>query len=277
MAAWGKTLLLPPLLSLCCLAFAHADPLPRVVIIIDDVGNDLRMGQAAAALPAPIDLAVLPHTPHARELAALAYRRGHEIMLHLPMSNRAQRPLGPGALTAAMGRNSLTATLDDDLAAVPHVRGVNNHMGSELTGQRRPMAWLMQVLKTRGLFFVDSRTSADTVAEQQAAVYGVPHLRRHVFLDNTREPGAIRTQFEKLLRKARTDGIAVGIGHPYPVTLRVLQSALPALLLRGIRLVPASAAIGAQADAFAQLPRYDRSRSWFSGRNTDPIATLMRH
>lgn len=275
-----KTLL--PLLLGCCLSLAHAAPLPRVVVIIDDVGNDLYTGREATALPPAVDLAVLPHTPHGRELAGLGNRRGHEIMLHLPMSNLEGRALGPGALTPAMPRAQMVATLDGDLAAVPHVRGVNNHMGSQLTEQPRPMAWLMQALHKRRLFFVDSRTTAATVAEREAGRYGVPHLRRHVFLDNSRDPQAIEAQLDKLLTRARQQGFAVGIGHPYPETMQVLDAQLPGLLLRGVLLVPASSTLAARREPPALVEHlpfpadHDPLRPLL-GRNPDSLVTLTRH
>jgi len=119
---------------------------------------------------------------------------------------------------------------------VPYASGVNNHMGSELTTLPLQMGWLMQALLRRDLSFVDSRTSAQTVAASTASAYGVPNLSRSVFLDNQPSEAAVRGQFGKLLRRAERDRVAVGIGHPYPVTVAVLQQALPRLPCRGVEL-----------------------------------------
>ena len=227
---------------------AAAGPLPQIVLIIDDVGDNLPLGRAAVELPAPLNIAFLPHSPYGAELARKAHNRGKEVMLHAPMSNHTDFPLGPGGLTADMDRAEFLVTLRSNLDSIPHVRGVNNHMGSYLTELPRPMGWLMSELKQRRLFFVDSRTTVRTVAEQQASEHRLPHLRRHVFLDNVRDETAIARQFDELLRKAREQGLAVGIGHPYPETLAFLRRQLGALTLRGYQLVTVSEATAAPPD-----------------------------
>ncbi len=207
-----------------------------VVLIIDDLGNQLRNGMAMVHLPGKVNLAILPHTPHAKRLATAGQAAGKEIMLHAPMSNLQNMPLGSGALTPSLSREEFDLRLEQDLASIPHVRGVNNHMGSELTQRPLQMGWLMQALRRRGLYFVDSRTSAETVAASTASAYGVPNLSRTVFLDNQRTRDAIDERFKHLLARAQESGLAVGIGHPYPVTSAYLREVLPALKCRGIEL-----------------------------------------
>lgn len=230
-----------PLLALV-LAALPVQALPRLVLVIDDVGDNLALGQRAVDLPGAVTIAVLPHTPHARALASRAAERGKTVMLHAPMSNHARRRTGPGTLHPQMERHAFLQVLRRNLAAVPHVRGVNNHMGSELTELPLPMAWLMRELRQRELFFLDSRTTRFTTAERQAHLQGTPHLRRHVFLDNRRTPEAIAAQFELWLAQAKREGLAVAIGHPYPETLAVLEQRLPGLLLRGVELISADRA-----------------------------------
>ncbi len=213
------------------------------MLIIDDIGNSLKEGMAVARLPGKVNLSVLPHTAHARELAQAGFAAGKEIMLHAPMSNEEHKAPGRGALLPQQPREVFDRTLLDDLAAVPHVRGVNNHMGSELTTMPLQMGWVMQALLRRELYFVDSRTSRETVAAKTASAYGVPNLSRSVFLDNTAEPVAIRRQLETLLRYAERDRVAVGIGHPYPATVAVLQQEIPRLACRGFELMLVSEAI----------------------------------
>lgn len=211
-------------------------PRGTVVLIVDDIGNRRDQGMAIAELPGKLSMAVLPHRPHSAALARAGHRRGKEIMLHAPMTNTAGERPGRGALTPNQDRAEFDRVLAGDIASIPHVRGVNNHMGSELTALPLQMGWLMQTLLRRDLYFVDSRTSADTVAAVTASDYSVPNLSRAVFLDN--EPGhaAIRGQLEKLLSLAEARGVAVGIGHPYPATVAVLAEALPRLACRGIEL-----------------------------------------
>jgi uncharacterized protein len=220
--------------------------LPRksLVIIIDDMGHSRSLGRQALALPGALNFAFLPHTPHGAELAQQAHASGKEVMLHAPMSNILDQPLGPGALTPDLSRSHFLARLKVALRDIPHVRGLNNHMGSELTQQRQPMEWVMEALAENGLYFVDSRTTAQSVAARTAATYGLPHLSRHVFLDNERSAEAISQRFMESVKIAERDGLAVVIGHPYQQTIDYLQQALPQLERRGISLIHASQAMG---------------------------------
>lgn len=218
-------------------------PSPAVMaIIIDDMGYRRADGLRAIELPGAVTLAFLPHTPYTDSLARLAFQVDKEVMLHLPMEARGGAALGPGGLTASMRRAELQATVRRALAAVPHAVGVSNHMGSLLTPRREPMQWLMETLReTGGLYFVDSHTVAGSVASRVAHDNGLPALRRDVFLDHHRSRTMIRHEMERLVRIARERGRAVGIGHPYPETLDVLDEMLPQLSARGVELVPASA------------------------------------
>ncbi len=228
---------------LCCglanLCQAKAST-PVIVLIIDDMGNNLELGQRAIELPGAINFAFLPHLANTAKLAEQAYASGKEVLLHAPMSNIHDINLGPGALRADMEKNQFLDSLQHSINSVPHVQGLNNHMGSLLTQQAIPMDWLMQALKARDLYFVDSRTTAETVAETTAQNHQLPNLRRDVFLDHQPTEIAIRYQFERLLNLADKNGQAVAIGHPHPQTLAFLESALPGLPLRGYQLKLAS-------------------------------------
>lgn len=244
------------LLSLClCLSLASVNTQAgiylynraaneaRIAIIIDDIGYNLPLGHQAVAIDAPLTLAVLPFTPGASRLAEAGHRSGKEIMLHAPMSNFMDKKLGPGALTPALDKPAFLQVLRDNIRDIPHVRGVNNHMGSELTTLAKPMQWLMEELLEQNLYFIDSLTNSDSVAYSTAREYGVTSQKRDVFLDNTQDEQAIEKAFNKLLRRARRNGYAIGIGHPYPETLAVLERLLPGLSEQGVRLVPVSSLI----------------------------------
>ncbi len=197
-------------------------------------------------LPGKVNLAVLPHTPHSRELAEAGFAAGKEIMLHAPMSNAGGSPLGAGGLTPALSREEFDRTLAGNIDAIPHIRGINNHMGSDLTTRPLQMGWVMQTLLRRELYFVDSRTNPATVAARTAADFQVPHLSRSVFLDNEIDRTAISEQFSRLVALAERDGLAVGIGHPYPATAKFLQMAIPPLKCRGIELALVSDVLARQ-------------------------------
>lgn len=215
-------------------------PQPQIAIIIDDLGYNWNNSRRAADLPGAITLSVLPFSPYALDIAKRAQQQNKELMLHAPMSSVLGKPLDEGALTPGMPKAQFLATLQNNLAALPHIQGVNNHMGSELTQQYQPMAWLMQELRQRQLYFVDSRTIAASLAWETALNHGVPTTRRDVFLDNDASYPAIAQQFGKLLLIAKQHGHAVAIAHPYPETLRFLEAALPMLNLAGVELVPVS-------------------------------------
>ena len=236
----------PALLLMAVCARGYAAP-PSIAIILDDMGYDLTRGEAALALPQGVTYAFLPQAPHTQPLAAQARHQHREIMLHLPMQAMGGRPLDAGGLTVNMDEVEFRRTLDRDLAALPDAVGVNNHMGSLLTRHPGAMAWLMRDLAEHGgLFYVDSRTHKATVAQQEAVSLGLPATRRDVFLDNRADPAFIAAQLRLLVRKARQQGSAVGIGHPYPETIAVLARQLPRLARQGIALVPVSAVIAQQ-------------------------------
>jgi uncharacterized protein len=238
---------------------ALAEQPARIVLIIDDMGYSTDLGSRALQLPGAITYSFLPFTPAAVQLANAANAKGKEVMLHAPMAAQRGNRLGPGALTPDMGLVEFHAVTQNIIASVPHVRGVNNHMGSELTGQVEPMQWLMADLSQHGLYFVDSRTNPYSVAQKVAAISGIPHLRRDVFLDDDNTPGHIAQQFQLLLARARSQGLAVGIGHPRPATLAMLEKMLPAALAQpDIKLVPASKAVQRGYGPLLTLLTHDR-------------------
>lgn len=228
-------------LACLLLAGAVAATEPMIGLVIDDMGRSQRADQPVLELPGPLACSFLPYAPHTRALADAAHRAGKEVMLHLPMQSMEHRPLDQGALLLDMDETRLVATLREDLARVPHAIGVNNHMGSLLTRHPGHMLWVMRELRRNGdLFFLDSRTSADTVARLVALENDVPSVSRHVFLDDDPSEEAVGHQFQRLLAVAERRGAAIAIGHPRPATLRVLERELPRLEQRGVRLVPVS-------------------------------------
>jgi polysaccharide deacetylase 2 family uncharacterized protein YibQ len=227
----------------------------RLAIIIDDIGYNLTLGKRTADLTGSFTLAVLPLTPHGPELAERAHKRGKEIMLHAPMSNRHNYPLGRGALVSNMEQAEFLKVLRNNLASIPHIKGVNNHMGSLLTEQATPMAWLMAELQRQQLYFVDSRTTAQTQALNMAQQIHLPSRKRDVFLDDKRDTELIRQQLLRALQLAQQQGSAIAIGHPYPETLELLEQLPPLLAKYQVQLVPASALMPANIARPGSHPR----------------------
>ena len=238
--------LLALLCSLLVLPAGAQQPL-RIAIIIDDLGNSLHLGRDAIELPGALTYSVLPKLPYSREIAQLAHDGGKEVMLHLPMQTHDGHSLGPGGLHRALNRKEFAHAVRASLASVPHVSGVNNHMGSLLTRDKGAMRWLMQDLRCfHDLYFVDSRTDVRTVARELAREAGLANAQRDVFLDNQQDPDYVRSQFRRLIAKAQEEGTAIGIGHPYPATLAVLAEEIPRLAGQGIQLVPVSKLVETQ-------------------------------
>lgn len=204
-----------------------------ISIIIDDLGQSSERDSRTLALPGPITLAVMPDTPHATDFARQAHKAGKTVILHMPMDPAT----GPYAWHPGTPLPELASRLDAALAKVPYAAGLNNHMGSRMTAQREPMTWLMGELQRRHLFFVDSRTSAATVAAAEAQAQDVAHVSRDVFLDDVRTVEAIEGQLHQAVALAQRQGSAVVIGHPYPQTLQVLERELPRLKSEGVVLI----------------------------------------
>lgn len=208
-------------------SYALPPALPKLVIIMDDMGNEAARDDRALRIPAAITYAILPYTPSAIAAAKAARTAGKEVILHAPMEAITSQHLGQGGLYHAMQEQQFATVLNNDLNAVPFIQGLNNHMGSRLTASHLHMTWLMQIVQNKKMYFVDSFTTAQSVAEKTAREYQIPVLRRDVFLDNVRTEAAIREQFERLLKIANKQGYAVAIGHPYPETVAFLEKNLP--------------------------------------------------
>ena len=222
----------------CLLAGAvHAAPATQqkayLSVIIDDLGQSPAKDSRTLALPGPVTMAIMPDTPHATDFARQAHKAGRTVILHMPMDPAT----GPYAWHPGTPLPELEQRLNAALSKVPYAAGVNNHMGSRMTAQREPMAWLMGELQRRHLFFVDSRTSAATVAAAEAQAQGLAHVSRDVFLDDVRTAEAITGQLQQGIALAHKQGSAVLIGHPYPQTLEVLERELPRLRSQGIELI----------------------------------------
>jgi polysaccharide deacetylase 2 family uncharacterized protein YibQ len=219
---------------------ATASRPPRLAIVIDDLGGDAAQANAIFRLSYPLTLSVLPYLAHSGNIAEQAHSRGYHVMLHLPIASTAGKKEEPIELHPGMNSDVVGRTFAGMLGSVPYAAGVNNHEGSLGTSDRALMDELMPQLRQRNLFFIDSRTTAASVAETAAHDAGVPTASRNVFLDDEQRVAPIRKQFELAIRSAKEKGSAVAIGHPHPETLRVLAEMLPEAQHQGVTLVYAS-------------------------------------
>ena len=210
----------------------------KLAILLDDLGSDRTAAEAIFALRYPLTISVLPEHTHSAEIAEEAGRRGYEVMLHLPMQSVGKEPSEPQQLRLGMPASQVGTMVERFLSEVPNVKGVNNHQGSEATADSELMAELMPVLHERKLFYVDSRTTAATVAFDIAQRDGVPAAFRNVpFLDDEENVAAIEKQIALAMRGAKEKGEAIAIGHPHPATLAALREMLPKAEHLGVRLV----------------------------------------
>ncbi len=206
---------------------------PRIAIIIDDMGYHQQIGRRLIALDLDLTFSFLPKAPYTKTQEELAWEKGRDVMLHLPMQARdpAVNP-GPGALYRHYSRQRIQALIAEDLKSVPHAIGSNNHMGSRFTEDRAAMHEVLAVLRKKGLFFVDSYTTAASTGLDEARRMGVPTARRHVFLDNVLDEKKICRQLDRLVDRAREKGWAIGIGHPHRATLNALTDCGPTIQAR---------------------------------------------
>lgn len=206
---------------------------PKVVIIVDDLGLNKILIDKLLAIPAKINFAILPNLPYSDYAAEMAYRKGWDVILHQPMEPKVSSGYtalnaGDGVLFVGLSRNEILAKLENNLDSIPHVKGVNNHMGSKFTENSELMELVLQRLKSRGLFFVDSKTSENTTGFDMAKKLGMRAAERDVFLDQSfGGPNYVRSQIEKLVKISKHRGYAIGICHPYPVTIEVLSEMVP--------------------------------------------------
>jgi len=224
-------------------AAARASGGPRIAIVIDDIGyGESSAAKAALELDETITVAVVPHCPASESAAEAAHAAGKEVILHLPMEPVGYPGVNPGEGVLLVGRpaSELRELLGAALEGVPHAAGVSNHMGSAFTADRAQMRVLMAALKSRGLFFFDSMTTAASVGSSEAARAGVPSARNSMFLDSKLDEEGrvdVEAQLRDLEALARSRGWAAAIGHPRRETIAALRREMPAMRERGVEFV----------------------------------------
>lgn len=225
-------------------------PLPvrtekRVAFVIDDMGYDVSIFHEILALDIPVTISVLPHLPHSTAIALEAYGAGREVMLHLPMEPHGypERRPGRGALLLEMNNNQLLVQLREDIRGVPHITGVNNHMGSSFMENEEKVEMVLGELKRRGLFFLDSLTTNNSKGAVVAERIGLPHVGRDIFLDNDCDFEKAMAILLRIVEKREEWETMVIIGHPYKSTVRVIDKSIDMFRRNDIRIVPLSALV----------------------------------
>ena len=221
-------------------------PPARLALIIDDGGYNTEKIKGLMGIGRPMTFAILPNTPHARKVALMAHENGSEVMLHLPMEPKESErySLEEDTVLTGMSKEEIQSILQRDLKQIPHVRGVNNHMGSKATEDPKVMQALMEILKRQGLYFIDSHTSPRSLGPKKAREIGVAFGSNSQFLDPEKDLKAIKNAIRLAIKKARQEGKAIAIGHPHSLTVQALREMIPEIEGAGIRLVFASEVVG---------------------------------
>jgi polysaccharide deacetylase 2 family uncharacterized protein YibQ len=212
----------------------------QIAIIVDDMGRSMDSVRQLGSLEADLTFSVLPLQPHSQDVANHLHGLGKEVMLHLPMQGNGKDP-GPNAIYADMSHSEIIENLKDNIRSIPHISGVNNHMGSVVTKDYTLMKYVFDELKESGLFFIDSLTTPESICRKAAVDIGIPFDVRDVFLDNQRSDAYIKTQLDKLITISLKHSEAIGICHPYPETIAVLEREIPRLKDLGVEIVRVSA------------------------------------
>lgn len=214
---------------------------PKIAIIIDDLGMDLKRSREVMDLPAPVTLAFLPYGTKTKDYAKIGKVKGHSLIIHTPMEAMdGKLNIGPGGLKEAMSDEQFDEAFDVMLASFEGYEGINNHMGSRLTQDKPAMDRIMATLAQNGLFFLDSKTSPQSVAAHEAASSGVPYAERDVFIDHVETLDFARKALRQTEALALRRGYAIAIGHPKDNTIAALKEWIPTLEGKGIELVPVS-------------------------------------
>jgi polysaccharide deacetylase 2 family uncharacterized protein YibQ len=199
---------------------------PRLAIVIDDIGEDMKVLRGLVDLDFPVTLAVWPNASHTRESVKLIQAKGRDLIVHFPMEPMGFPTYDPGedALFISMSDEAIRKRVAENLARIPEAIGVNNHMGSRFTSDPQGMKTALREFKSRGLFFLDSLTTGKSVGRSAARETSIRFFERDIFIDNVKDVSAITLQLRKAENVALKRGFAIAIGHPYPETLAALKA-----------------------------------------------------
>jgi len=210
----------------------------RMAIILDDWGTNYGLVKQAIDIHRPVTLSILPHLKYSKKIAQEAHQNGLGVMLHLPMEPKlAREKMEPHTILTTTPDTEVIRTLDEAVAGIPYAEGVNNHTGSKATCDRRIMRLVLSRLKERGLFFVDSFVTAETVGPLVARELDIYFTKRNVFIDNENNRDAIKKELRDATQIALKKGEVVVIGHDRRMTLAAIKEEVPEIEKRGVRLV----------------------------------------
>ncbi len=218
----------------------------QIAFVIDDWGYSLNNVEALFQIDRPVTLAVLPHLRYSKEISKLAIKNGknYDVILHLPLESKSGKASEPNTIRRNMKKERILSILKDDIEGVPGIIGVSNHQGSKATENRETMKIILEELKRRNLFFLDSRTTPVSVCGDISGKIGLRHTKRDVFLDLAQKKeekqyrAYVKKQIKELMRIAKTKGSAIAIGHDKKLTLEVIKDSIATIEKENIKIVP---------------------------------------
>ncbi|MDD5454807.1 MAG: divergent polysaccharide deacetylase family protein [Candidatus Ratteibacteria bacterium] len=217
------------------------DLLPKIAIIIDDMGYGREIEKEILKLSYPLTISILPRQKDSLKTAETAHNSGFEVLMHQPLeSKNADYNTIQGLITEEMSKEEIKSILKQNLKTIPYAKGINNHEGSKGMENEETVSELLDILKKENMFFINSLTTPDSTAKKIAIAKGLEYLERDIFLDNKKDEKYISEQIDELISQALSNGQAIGIAHPSQATLNALKKALPEIETEGIKIVPVS-------------------------------------
>ncbi len=201
----------------------------KIAIVLDDWGYNDQLFKEALKLDSPITFAILPELPYSAEIAAALHKHGYEFILHLPLEphNSSAQTLEKNTILTTMSQKEIQDILNRHIASLPGLKGVNNHMGSKATEDRQTMLYVLEILKAKRLYFLDSYTSNKSILESVTGETGVPFYKRDIFIDDKYDSSSIKNELIKAKDLAKTRGYVIVIGHAKPLTIAALKELIP--------------------------------------------------
>lgn len=219
----------------------HAESQPKLAIVIDDWGYPSQYAALFIDYPFQLTTAILPYLAQSIYLAEEAEAHGHEVILHQPMEAvNTYLDIGSGGITGSMTSDQIAEQIEQNLEYLPMIKGVNNHMGSRTTADLEAMKVILEIIKRKDLYFLDSLTTPISVTQELAPEIGVPYAINNHFIDNINQVEAVKSELRFVIEKAKRNGVAIAIGHVRPATALALWEMIPEFVEDGVKLVPVS-------------------------------------
>ena len=211
----------------------------KIAIVLDDWGYSKKALDPVIALNTPITYAILPNLAYSKKIAQALNKNGDELILHLPLEphNADRHPLEKNTILTTMNKQEITNITIADIKSLPNLKGVNNHMGSKATEDKKVMGIIFDIIKENNLYFLDSYTSRQSALSDIASQKNITFFKRDIFIDDANEKEKIKQQMLKAKDIAKQTGTAIAIGHAKTLTIETLGEIIPLIENQGFQFV----------------------------------------